>query len=107
MKRTKGNGLKPTMNQSTQHREWEIDGLKFTELCRQEYSTNNCVFAAGSVEGHPVDTMYFSMEKDGEPVTFILLRPDELTAIAWVAMGAVWSGQIAALPAGESEQERG
>lgn len=95
---TKGSGLRPTINQSTEHREWEIGGLKFTELCRQVYAVNNCVFAAGSVEGHPVDTVYLSYEKDSEPVTFLLLRPDEALAIAWVLTGTVWSGQIAELP---------
>lgn len=96
--RKRGNGLIPTHTESTEHRTWEIDGLKFTEICRHEYAVNRCVFAAGSVEGHPVDTMYMSMEKDGEPITFVLLRPDEATAIAWTLIGAVWSGQIAALP---------
>ena len=70
-------------------RHW-IDGeLEFTELICQEYS--NCKFSAGTVVGHPVDTIYFQAEKDGTITTQLLLRPDELAAIAWVATGVLWS----------------
>ena len=70
---------------------WVKDGLTFTELIRQEYGENHCVFSAGTVEGHPVDTLYLRWGKDDDDGGMLLLRPDELQAIAWVATGAVWS----------------
>ena len=36
-------------------------------------------------------TMYLQAEKDGQATTQLLLRPDEIAAIAWVASGALWS----------------
>ena len=70
--------------------EWEQDGYHFRELIRQEYTVNNCVFSAGEVIGHPIDTLYFRIQKDGCPDEMLLLRPDEMAAIAWVCNGAVW-----------------
>lgn len=70
---------------------WTDGDLKFTEIIGQEYTGNNCKFSAGFVEGHPVDTMYLQLEKDGEVSTQLLLRPDEMAAIAWVATGSLWS----------------
>lgn len=69
-------------------------GLTYTELIRQEYGGNNCVISAGFVKGKrkpKVDTCYLRLEKDGVEPTVLLLRPDELQSIAWVASGAVWS----------------
>lgn len=74
--------------------EFVEEGLAYEEVCKQEYSINGCKFSAGFVAGEnkpDVDTMYLRMEKDGEEPTIILLRPDELQALAWVAGGAVWS----------------
>lgn len=71
--------------------------LEFTELLRQEYSENNCVFSAGFLSGHDVDTMYIRMEKDGLEPTIILLRPDEMACIAWLASGVLWSKEVSAV----------
>ncbi len=71
---------------------WKDGDLKFTERIRQEYT--NCVFSAGSVEGQPVDTLYLQAEKDGVITTQLLLRPDEMAAIAWIASGSLWSELI-------------
>ncbi len=68
-----------------------VQGYELYELARQEYGGNNCVFAVGLVDGHGVDTHYLWIEKDGEHPTILLLRPDELAAIAWLCSGALWS----------------
>ena len=68
---------------------WNQDGYKFYEIVRQEYS--NCKFSGGFVEGHPIDTMYIQLEKDGIVTTSLLLRPDEVAALAWIASGILWS----------------
>lgn len=73
---------------------WSENGLKFTEIIRQEYGGNNCVIRAGFVEGDnkpEVDTIFLRLEKDGMEPTNIFLRPDEMQAIAWVASGVIWS----------------
>jgi hypothetical protein len=73
---------------------WKEDGLTFTEILKQEYGGNNCVISAGFVEGRnkpKEDTCYLRLEKDGVEPTVLLLRPDELQTIAWVATGTVWS----------------
>lgn len=67
--------------------------MTFEEILRQEYAGNNCVFSAGFVDGHEVDTMYIRLEKDGEPFE-ILLRPDEMACIAWLASGVLWSHEV-------------
>ena len=83
------------INQSTttDHREWQEGDLHFTEVIRQEYS--NCKFSAGMVEGHPVDTMYLRLKRDGKIDTDLLLRPDEAAALAWCLNGALWTKLIA------------
>jgi len=68
--------------------------LRYREVLRQEQSENNCIFSAGFVEGHEVDTMYIRLEKDGEEPTIILLRPDEMASIAWLATGVLWSKEM-------------
>ena len=83
-------------NQSLgQERIFEDDkGLTYTELIRQEYGGNDCVFSAGLVEGKnkpPEDTIFVRLEKSGREPTVLLLRPDEAQALAWIACGAVWS----------------
>ena len=73
---------------------WNEDGLTYTETIRQEYAGNNCIISTGYVEGKnkpPVDTLYLRLEKDGVDPTTLLLRPDEMQSIAWVASGVVWS----------------
>jgi hypothetical protein len=70
-------------------KQWTDGELQFTEIIRQEYS--NCCFSAGLVTGHPVDNVYLQAEKDGVVTTQLILRPDELAAIAWVATGVLWS----------------
>jgi len=70
-------------------RSWKDGPYTFREMICQEYS--NCKFSAGAVKGHPVDTVYLMAEKDGKITTQLLLRPDEMAAIAWVAIGVVWS----------------
>ena len=72
-------------------RAWEGEGIKYIETIRQEYTENNCVFSGGRIEGHPVDTLYLSMERDGEDEITVLLRPDEAAVIAWICSGIVWS----------------
>jgi hypothetical protein len=79
-----------------QENTWSKDGYVFREAICQEYS--NCKFSGGFVGGHPVDTMYIQLEKDGVVTTSLLLRPDEVAAIAWIASGLLWSGAIADVP---------
>ena len=49
----------------------------------------NCEFSAGFVKGHPVDTLFLRLEREEELT--ILLRPDEMAAIAYCASGILWS----------------
>ena len=70
------------------------NGLIYTEVIRQEYSVNNCIFSAGFVDGEnkpEVDTIYVRLEKDGVDPTTLLLRPDEAQVLAWISSGVVWS----------------
>ena len=70
-----------------------MSDLQYTEICRQEYSGNNCVISSGFVEGedkHECDTVYLGLDKEGEEPITILMTLDELQAIAWVAAGTVW-----------------
>ncbi len=77
--------------------QWSTEeGLKFTELIRQQYS--NCCFSAGVVQGDDVDTVYLKLEKVKTNPILLLLRPDELAAIAWVSTGVVWSLLLEQLP---------
>lgn len=79
-------------NLSVEQVAWGEDGLMFTELIRQAYK--NCVFSAGTVEGHPADTLYLKLEREGQVDTFLLLRPDEAAALAWCLTGALWSVEV-------------
>ena len=65
--------------------------LTYEPICVQPY--RNCTFSAGYVTGHPVDTLYVRLERDGEDTT-LLLRPDEAQAIAWVLNGVLWSNEM-------------
>ena len=59
---------------------------------RQPYS--NCKFSTGFVEGDLVDDLYFKIEKKGKVATQMIMRPDEMAAIAWVASGVLWAYEI-------------
>jgi hypothetical protein len=67
--------------------------LKYREVIRQPYT--NCYFAAGLVDGHPVDTIYLKLKRKKQKATVIILRPDEALALAWCLIGAAWSKEIA------------
>lgn len=78
-------------NASTVHdKSFEYDGCQFIEMCRQEYAGNNCAFSAGVIEGHSVEQAYLKWGKDGDDGGLLMLRADEIAAIAWVANGAIW-----------------
>lgn len=68
---------------------WAEGGLTFTEVVRQAYT--NSAFSAGMVDGHPVDTLYLKLERNGNTDTFLLLRPDEAAALGWCLTGVLWS----------------
>lgn len=68
---------------------WTKDGLTFTELIDQPY--DNCVFAGGAIEGHEVDTVYLRWERDDGTGGMLMLRPDEMAAIARICGGVLWS----------------
>ena len=65
---------------------WTIDGLTYTEIAADEYNGNHCRISAGLVEGHDHDALYFRLEKEQDPdrEVFILVRPDEMAALASV-----------------------
>ena len=81
--------------------EWEMDGIRFVEVIRQEYSVNGCVFSAGFVMNHPnkVDTMYIRWVRTVENNYggMLLLRPDEMATVAWLASGVLYSENISNL----------
>jgi hypothetical protein len=83
-------------NHSKDKKKWIIDGLTYEESCRQDY--DNCTFATGTVEGHPIDTMYLELIRNGKTDVFLLLRPDEVAALAWVLNGVLWSRLIEDVP---------
>ena len=74
---------------------YQENGLTFTEIVRQDYTGNNCVISGGFVEGNDkpaVDEIYYlKLQKDGVEPTLILLRPDEMQIISWIATGVMWS----------------
>ena len=70
---------------------WTDGPYTFTEVIHQPYV--NCKFSAGVVTGHPVDNLYFQAEKDGKITTQLLLRRDEMLAIAWVIIGVLWTNE--------------
>ena len=59
------------------------------ETGRQPYV--DMVLSAGLVEGHPHDTIYLKLEREGEEPTTILLRTDEALSAVWLLSGALWS----------------
>ena len=72
---------------------WKCAGLEYSEIIRQEYA-NACV-SAGLVDGHSEDTMYLRvMRHDGRDDVLVLLRPDEVAAIAWCAAGVLFSKEL-------------
>lgn len=70
---------------------WEDEGIEYTETIRQEYTGNNCIFSGGSIKGHKYDTVYLKFEKDGRDPFTVLMTPDEMAGIAWIASGVCWS----------------
>ena len=75
--------------------EWEENGFTFLEICKQEHITGD--FSTGLIKGKnkpAEDTVYLRLEKEGDKPTTIFMRPDEMAAIAWVAVGLLWSHQI-------------
>lgn len=74
--------------------EWtDEQGRKFTEMIRQEYTGNNCIFSGGTVEEceNPEDTMYLRWEKDGVEPTTIMMRPDEISSVNWICAGLMFT----------------
>lgn len=86
--------MQRVINQSKNQESWTQDSLTFTELIRQVYGTNNCVFSAGAVEGHPVDTLYLAWGKDSDEGGMLLLTKDEMAAVGWCITGALWSALL-------------
>lgn len=80
----------------------DLDNLTYTEMCAQPYG--NCKFSAGLVDGHPVDTIYLTIEGEGREERTFLLRPDEAQAIIWVLSGALWSHEMGRM---HKEQDEG
>lgn len=66
--------------------------IKFEQVAEQAY--DDCVFRAGLVEGHKVDTLYLGIEGEGRPDLTLLLRTDEALALIWVLSGALWSEEL-------------
>ena len=62
--------------------------LAYIEIVKQPY--DDCEFSAGLVEGHRVDTCYLRLFREGDEV-IILLRPDEMAAIAYLCSAVLWS----------------
>ena len=73
--------------------------VTLSEVINQPYE--NCTFSAGFTDDD-VDTMYLRLER-GEDVTMIMLRPDEMAAIAFCASGALWSDCIGRFKEGKHE----
>ena len=69
-----------------------MSSIEYQEIVSQPY--NNCKFSAGFVKGHPVDTLYLKLERTNEEPVCILLRPDEMVAIAYCATGVIWSDLV-------------
>lgn len=71
----------------------EHEGLSFTEVIKQEY--NPGAISGGLVEGHPVDSLYVKFHaNESADETTILLRPDEVAALAWVCSGVLYSYEM-------------
>ena len=68
------------------------DGYEYLELARLEYT--NCAFTTGFVRGHPVDTLYLLVEREGQRVIRLLLRPDEAAAVIQVVSSALWNEAV-------------
>ena len=72
---------------------FELETDRGTAECWQALSQKykDMVVSAGLVDGVEPDTVYFQMSRDGEETLTLLLRPDEMQAIAWVCNGALFS----------------
>lgn len=62
--------------------------LTFHELVSQPYT--DCTFSAGTVDGHPVDTIYLMLKRSDDDFVRLLLRPDEAAALAWCLTGTLY-----------------
>jgi hypothetical protein len=76
----------------------------YEEVIRQEYE--NCVFSAGIARGHPVDSLYLKLERNGETDLFVIVRPDEMLALAWCATGVLWSAEMSKLLESKEKNEQ-
>lgn len=82
--------------------EYEGSTITLIEVNAQPYE--NCVFSSGFVSGHAVDTMYLRAIRDsGEDDWLILLRPDEMAAMAWLIGGTLWSNEMSRLIEGVNQ----
>lgn len=71
---------------------WHDGENSFRELIRQPYS--NCTFSGGQVLDHPIDTLYIKWDRHGGEAGWLLLRPDEVAALNWIAAGLLWSVHV-------------
>lgn len=71
-------------------------GLEFWETMRQPYGDNNCIFAAGIVDGAvvPEGAVYIWIERDGVPPSVLVMQSDEMTALVMVCSSALWVNAI-------------
>jgi len=74
--------------------EWDESGLHFIEIISQRYRENNCKFSAGVVQGHAIDTVYLRWGKDGDEGGMLMLRPDEMAAIAYICAGMLYAVEM-------------
>ena len=70
------------------------ENLEYEEIICQEYEGNKAILSAGFVHGHPIDTMYLRLHRENEDATIIILRLDEMAAIAWLASGVLFSHEV-------------
>ena len=52
---------------------------------------NNLVVSGGVIHDHPVEHVYLKWQKDEDDGSMLLLKKDELAAIAWISTGTLWS----------------
>ncbi len=83
------------MSEVLQPAEQSAQAYTFEETVSQPYL--DCKFSAGLLSGHPVDTLYLRLEREGEGALSILLRPDEAAALAYCLSGVLWSHEMGVL----------
>jgi hypothetical protein len=82
---------------------YEEHECMLTPAAVQEYS--NCFFEAGFVQGHPNDTVYIRLGREGVEPFIALLRFDEMLALSWVMSGTMWSSVLGEIAAKEGESD--